>query len=56
MQFSFLFKAKNLRQKKQFCGTNHKTVGEKVENRRRFFCKCFTDQMSYPWSVRTLQK
>jgi len=29
-QFSF-FVSKNLRQK-QFCGTNHKTVGEKVEN------------------------
>lgn len=28
----FCSKAKNLRRKKQFCGTNHKTLGEKVEN------------------------
>jgi hypothetical protein len=28
MAVLFLFKAKNLRQKKQFCGTNHKTQGK----------------------------
>lgn len=64
MTIAILFfypKAKNLRRKKQFCGTNHKTLGKKVENLAEIFlhtlyrstvlpmiCKNFTKIGLYP--------
>ncbi|MDR6462494.1 hypothetical protein J2783_000977 [Chryseobacterium sediminis] len=46
MQFSFFIKAKNLRRKKQFCGTNHKTWGKSRKFGRDFFA--YTLQINCP--------